>query len=148
MKAVISLDAPTAAVSPDLQPAAPSRGYLEMLDLFRVIACVAVVANHSFIWANMSTNVIGTGIVTMLHLSRNAFFFLSGLVICYSQLAHRRSRQVFWKRRFVQLGIPYLAWTGIYSSSPSSMSARPGTKCGRFWKVTFRWDIHSSIRRS
>jgi peptidoglycan/LPS O-acetylase OafA/YrhL len=52
-----------------------------MLTLYRVIACAAVVGNHSFIWANMASNVIGTGFITMLHLSRNAFFFLSGLVI-------------------------------------------------------------------
>src|ERR1700729_2347158 len=89
-----------------------SKGYLEMLNVFRVLACAAVVGNHSFIWANMSTNVIGTGFITMLHLSRNAFFFLSGLVICYSQISHPRSLRAFWKRRYVQLGVPYLAWTG------------------------------------
>jgi peptidoglycan/LPS O-acetylase OafA/YrhL len=91
-----------------------SGGYLGMLDLFRVMACAAVVANHSFIWADMSTNVIGTGFVTLLHLSRNAFFFLSGLVICYSQISHPRRLRAFWKRRYVQLGVPYLAWTGVY----------------------------------
>ena len=50
----------------------------------------------------------------MLHLSRNAFFFLSGLVICYSQITHPRGLREFWKRRYVQLGVPYLAWTAIY----------------------------------
>src|SRR5665213_547468 len=85
-----------------------------MLSLYRVIACVAVVGNHSFIWTGMSGNVIGTGFITMLHLSRNAFFFLSGLVVCYSQMTHPRSLRDFWKRRYVQLGVPYLAWTGIY----------------------------------
>jgi hypothetical protein len=91
-----------------------AKGYLEMLNLFRVLACAAVVGNHSFIWANMSTNAVGTGFVTMLHLSRNAFFFLSGLVICYSQISHPRGLRAFWTRRYVQLGVPYLAWTGIY----------------------------------
>jgi fucose 4-O-acetylase-like acetyltransferase len=97
-----------------LPAAGRSKGYLDMLNVFRVLACAAVVGNHSFIWANMSTNVIGTGFITMLHLSRNAFFFLSGLVICYSQISHPRSLRAFWKRRYVQLGVPYLAWTGIY----------------------------------
>jgi peptidoglycan/LPS O-acetylase OafA/YrhL len=98
----------------DPLPTGPSKGYLEMLNLYRVIACAAVVGNHSFIWAGMSSNVIGTGFITMLHLSRNAFFFLSGLVICYSQISHPRALCSFWKRRYVQLGVPYLAWTGIY----------------------------------
>jgi peptidoglycan/LPS O-acetylase OafA/YrhL len=93
---------------------ATTSGYLESLNLFRVLACAAVVGNHSFIWLNMSTNVVGTGFITMLHVSRNAFFFLSGLVICYSQITHPRALRAFWKRRYVQLGVPYLAWTAIY----------------------------------
>jgi peptidoglycan/LPS O-acetylase OafA/YrhL len=103
---------PQAEVPPGI--AVPSGGYLHSLDLFRVVACAAVVGNHSFIWANMSANVVGTGFITLLHLSRNAFFFLSGLVICYSQINHPRSWPGFWKRRYVQLGVPYLAWTCIY----------------------------------
>ncbi len=90
------------------------RGYLEMFNLFRVIACLAVLAQHSFIWANMSDNFVGTGFITMLHLSRTCFFFLTGLVVCYAQITHRRSLFGFWKRRYWEIGIPYLAWTGIY----------------------------------
>jgi hypothetical protein len=114
MKVATSLNDPLPAVSGDALHASQPRGYLDMLDLFRIMACVTVVGNHSFIWAGMSTNVVGTGFITMLHLSRNAFFFLSGLVICYAQLAHPRSLRAFWKRRYVQLGVPYLAWTVIY----------------------------------
>lgn len=114
MNVATSLNEPLPAVSGGALHASPSRGYLDMLDLFRIMACLTVVGNHSFIWAGMSTNVIGTGFITMLHLSRNAFFFLSGLVICYAQTAHPRSLRAFWQRRFVQLGVPYLAWTAIY----------------------------------
>jgi hypothetical protein len=35
-------------------------------------------------------------------------------LICYSQIVHTRSVGAFWKRRYLQLGVPYLAWTGIY----------------------------------
>jgi peptidoglycan/LPS O-acetylase OafA/YrhL len=90
------------------------RGYLEMFSLYRVIACLAVLSQHSFIWANMSGNFVGTGFITMLHLSRNSFFFLTGLVVCYAQLTHPRTVWGFWKRRYWEIGIPYLAWTGIY----------------------------------
>jgi peptidoglycan/LPS O-acetylase OafA/YrhL len=90
------------------------RSYLEMFNLFRVIACLAVLGQHSFIWANMSSNVVGTGFITMLHLSRTCFFFLTGLVVCYAQITHPRSLLGFWKRRYWEVGIPYLAWTGIY----------------------------------
>ena len=85
-----------------------------MFDLFRVIACLAVLAQHSFIWADMSGNVVGSGFITILHLSRTCFFFLTGLVVCYAQITRRRSLFGFWKRRYWEIGIPYLAWTGIY----------------------------------
>jgi peptidoglycan/LPS O-acetylase OafA/YrhL len=85
-----------------------------MFSLFRVVACLAVLAQHSFIWANMSNNFIGTGFITMLHLSRTGFFFLTGLVVCYAQITHPRTRRDFWRHRFWEVGIPYLAWTGIY----------------------------------
>ena len=107
--------------------------YLEMLNLFRILACLAVVSQHAFIWTGMTTNVVGTGFITMLHLSRNAFFFLTGLVVCYSQLVHPRSRTAFWRRRYVQLGVPYLAWTAIYlASSASSPSSASWDEVGRF----------------
>src|SRR3984957_11382981 len=114
MAAANSLDMHLLQRREGLLPSPRGRGYLETLNGYRAIACATVVGYHSFIWAGMSTNVIGTGFITMLHLSRNAFFFLSGLVICYSQISHPRLVRAFWKRRYVQLGVPYLAWTGIY----------------------------------
>jgi peptidoglycan/LPS O-acetylase OafA/YrhL len=105
---------PRVTLSNGAPPDASRRGYLEMFGLYRVIACLAVLSQHSFIWANMSGNFVGTGFITMLHLSRNSFFFLTGLVVCYAQLTHPRSVWGFWKRRYWEIGIPYLAWTGIY----------------------------------
>ena len=85
-----------------------------MLNLFRVIACAAVLAQHSFIWTNMEGNFVGTGFITMLHLSRTSFFFLTALVVTYAQIDHPRSTGEFWRRRYTQVGVPYLAWTGVY----------------------------------
>jgi len=95
---------------PDPRP----HGYLEMLNLFRVVACLAVLSQHAFIWTNMTGNFVGTGFITMLHLSRTSFFFLTALVVTYAQIDHPRSTGEFWKRRYTQVGVPYLAWTGIY----------------------------------
>jgi peptidoglycan/LPS O-acetylase OafA/YrhL len=89
-------------------------GYLRMLDFFRVVACACVLGQHSFIWTDMAHNDIGTGFITMLHFTRNAFFFLTGLVVCYAQITRPRSLWGFWSRRYIQLGVPYLAWTLIY----------------------------------
>jgi peptidoglycan/LPS O-acetylase OafA/YrhL len=89
-------------------------GYLTMFDFFRVAVCACVLGQHSFLWTDMSSNVVGTGFITMLHFTRNAFFFLSGLVVCYAQITRPRSLRGFWTRRYVQIGVPYLAWTVIY----------------------------------
>src|ERR1700733_6546940 len=87
-------------------PSTTPRGYLDSLNLLRVVACVVVVAQHAFIWTDMSHNVVGTLWITMLHMSRNSFFFITGLVICYSQVTRPRPLARFWKRRYVQLGVP------------------------------------------
>ncbi len=89
-----------------LLPDAAGHGYLEMFNLFRVVACAAVLAQHSFIWTDMAHNDIGTGFITMLHFTRNAFFFLTGLVVCYAQITRPRSLWGFWTRRYLQIGVP------------------------------------------
>jgi membrane-bound acyltransferase YfiQ involved in biofilm formation len=100
--------------SEGLLPDAGHDGYLEMFNLFRVIACAAVLAQHSFIWTNMEGNFVGTGFITILHLSRTSFFFLTALVVTYAQIDHPRSTGDLWRRRYTLVGVPYLAWTGIY----------------------------------
>jgi peptidoglycan/LPS O-acetylase OafA/YrhL len=92
----------------------PFGAYLGMVDFCRVVVCFGVVFQHSFLWTGMSNNDIGTGFITMLHFTRDAFFILSGVVVCYAEITRPRSTWGFWKRRYVQLGVPYLAWTCIY----------------------------------
>jgi peptidoglycan/LPS O-acetylase OafA/YrhL len=78
------------------------------------MACPAVVLQHSFLWTVSAGNVVPWAFVMMLHFSRTAFFFLTALVLTYSQITRPRTTWGFWKRRYVQLGVPYLAWTAIY----------------------------------
>ncbi|MGA2306653.1 MAG: hypothetical protein ABSH29_21075, partial [Acidimicrobiales bacterium] len=40
-------------------------GYLTMFDFFRVAVCACVLGQHSFLWTDMSSNVVGTGFITM-----------------------------------------------------------------------------------
>jgi peptidoglycan/LPS O-acetylase OafA/YrhL len=114
-------------------------GYLTMFDFFRVAVCACVLAQHSFLWTDMSSNVVGTGFITMLHFTRNAFFFLSGLVVCYAQITRPRSVRGFWTRRYVQIGVPYLAWTLIYVAFTI---LRPGGTWDQTWSY-FWTDIRT-----
>jgi peptidoglycan/LPS O-acetylase OafA/YrhL len=89
-------------------------GYLGQFDSYRVVACCAVVLQHSLLWTITVGNVVPWAFVMLLHFSRTAFFFLTALVLTYSQLTRPLSTRDFWRRRYVQLGVPYLAWTLIY----------------------------------
>ncbi len=91
-----------------------SGGYIGQFDSFRVIACCAVVLQHSLLWTIAAGNTAAWAFVMLLHFSRTAFFFLAAFLLTYSQITRPRSTLAFWRRRYVQIGVPFLAWTGIY----------------------------------
>ena len=103
-----------AATAPPAAPAAQGRVYLREFDLYRVIACVGVVAQHSVLWPVPSGSEIGFSLVMVLHATRELFFFLSVLVACYSQFRSPRPVVAMWARRIGMVLVPYLAWTLIY----------------------------------
>ncbi len=91
-----------------------SGGYIGQFDSFRVIACCAVVLQHSLLWTIAAGNTAAWAFVMLLHFSRTAFFFLAAFLLTYSQITRPRSTLGFWRRRYVQLGVPFLVWTAIY----------------------------------
>jgi peptidoglycan/LPS O-acetylase OafA/YrhL len=107
--------APTSPGTLAMASAASGDGfYLRQFDLFRAVACICVVAQHSVLWPVTPGSVAGWGLVMVLHFTRNAFFFLSAFVACYSQGTRPRSRRALWYRRLTQILVPYLVWTAIY----------------------------------
>ena len=64
----------------------------------------------------------------LLHVSREAFFFVSACMVTHAYMGLDRSGlgRFYW-RRFVSVGIPYLAWTLIYYlyTFPTSHYATP-----------------------
>jgi peptidoglycan/LPS O-acetylase OafA/YrhL len=102
-----------------LRPVNPVEGgdrcYLRQFDLYRVIACVCVVAQHSVLWPVPGGSVGGWSLVMVLHATRNVFFLLAALVASYSQLLRPRSVRALWYRRLSQVVVAYLAWTLIYA---------------------------------
>src|SRR5579875_230692 len=103
-----------ASGSPTPTAAPPKGGYLGQFDSYRVIACCAVVLQHSLLWTVAGGLVVPWAFVMLLHFSRTAFFFLSAFILTYAQITRPRSTKDFWKRRYIQLGVPYLVWTLIY----------------------------------
>jgi peptidoglycan/LPS O-acetylase OafA/YrhL len=89
-------------------------GYLGQFDSYRVMACCAVVLQHSLLWNVKTGNTTAWAFVMLLHFSRTAFFFLTAFLLTYSQITRPRSTWEFWRRRYVQIGVPFLVWTVIY----------------------------------
>lgn len=107
-------------------------GYLGQFESYRVPACAAVVFQHSLLWTVAAGNVTAWALVMLLHFSRTAFFFLTALLLTYSQITRPRSTLDFWRRRFVQLGVPYLVWTVIYWIY---VGVRSGGSAGHLWSM-------------
>jgi peptidoglycan/LPS O-acetylase OafA/YrhL len=113
----VALEAPATGALPGTNEGALSGtngGYIGQFDSFRVIACCAVVLQHSLLWTIAAGNTAAWAFVMLLHFSRTAFFFLAAFLLTYSQITRPRSTLAFWRRRYVQIGVPFLAWTGIY----------------------------------
>ncbi len=111
-----SVDQPGVLQQAPASGARPGTGgrYIGQFDSFRVIACCAVVLQHSLLWTVAAGNTAAWAFVMLLHFSRTAFFFLAAFLLTYSQITRPRSPWGFWRRRYVQIGVPFLAWTGIY----------------------------------
>ncbi|MGC2192571.1 MAG: acyltransferase [Candidatus Dormiibacterota bacterium] len=81
----------------------------------RPIKQVGVISNHTLLgFAPGGAIAVGASIL-LFHVTREGFLFLSACMLTYSyrDLARGGYRR-FYKRRFVAVGIPYLAWTLIY----------------------------------
>lgn len=126
---------PADAALPDPPAPGEPRHYLRAFDLFRVIAFVGVVAQHSVLWPVPGGSKVGWSLVMFLHATRNVFFFLATLVAVYSQLERPLSVGRLWVRRLGTVLVPYLAWTLIYFlysiATTSQASAAPGSA---LWK--------------
>ncbi len=97
-------------------PLMAPRQRLDQVDAMRPVKQVGVVSTHAVIffapaWASVTA---GAGLL-LLHVAREAFFFISACMLTYAYMNLKRSdlKRFYW-RRFVSVGIPYLCWTLIY----------------------------------
>jgi peptidoglycan/LPS O-acetylase OafA/YrhL len=87
---------------------------LDHVDAMRPVKQAGVISTHVLdFFAPVST--AQGAVLILLHVSREAFFFVSACMVTYAYMSLNRSglRQFYW-RRFVSVGVPYLCWTVIY----------------------------------
>jgi peptidoglycan/LPS O-acetylase OafA/YrhL len=115
---VTESEADAAAGSP-LEPSLPvsgTRKRLDHVDAMRPVKQFGVVSTHTLIFfAPVGTGLSVGAALQLLHVTREAFLFISACMIAYSfrDVLHFELRP-YWRKRFVSVGVPYLCWTVIY----------------------------------
>jgi peptidoglycan/LPS O-acetylase OafA/YrhL len=115
---VTESDADAAAGSP-LEPSIPvsgTRKRLDHVDAMRPVKQFGVVSTHTLLFfAPVGTGLSVGAALQLLHVTREAFLFISACMIAYSfrDVLHFELRP-YWRRRFTSVGVPYLCWTVIY----------------------------------
>jgi peptidoglycan/LPS O-acetylase OafA/YrhL len=108
-------------------PHVPKPRRLDHVDAMRPIKQAGVISTHALDFFAPITTAQGAALL-LLHVSREAFFFVSACMTTYAYVRLTRSGlgRFYW-RRFVSIGIPYLCWTAIYYlfTMPTSHYAGP-----------------------
>jgi peptidoglycan/LPS O-acetylase OafA/YrhL len=112
-----------------LEPPAGTRRRLDHIDAMRPVKQAAVISTHTLLFfAPIGASLSVTGLIMLTRFSRDAFLFVSACMLTYSyrELKKFKATQYF-KRRFMSVGVPYLAWTVIYYfyTSANSLTTAP-----------------------
>jgi len=92
------------------------RQRLDQVDAMRPVKQVGVISTHTLIFFSPAyAAAASNAALLLLHVSREAFFFISACMLTYAYMNLGRTdlKRFYW-RRFVSVGIPYLCWTLIY----------------------------------
>ena len=90
-------------------------GHIYAIDLVRVLTFACVIAVHTVATVNPVDSVPAGGAEMLLHFTREAFFALTAFVLVH-RYRDRLPVTLFWRRRFLLIGAPYVIWTAIYSA--------------------------------
>jgi peptidoglycan/LPS O-acetylase OafA/YrhL len=102
-------------LSPD-EPPRGTRRRLDHVDAMRPVKQFGVVSTHTLIFfAPVGAGISVGAALQLLHVTREAFLFVSACMITYSfRDVMRVELRSYWRRRFMSVGLPYLCWTVIY----------------------------------
>jgi peptidoglycan/LPS O-acetylase OafA/YrhL len=107
---VTAVSAPAVA-SPAIRPPA----HLDAVDVVRVLTVGLVIAVHVVAQQPGGIGLSNGAALTVMHVSREVFFLLTAFVLGYSYRDRAPSRwSVFWRRRYLLVGVPYLLWSAVY----------------------------------
>jgi peptidoglycan/LPS O-acetylase OafA/YrhL len=108
-------------------PVPRDRSHLWEIDIVRILTFLCVIGVHTTSHTAASTDLGQYLLLGLLHFTRNVFFALTAFVLVYSYLHRPVPMRRFWPKRFLLVGLPYVAWSIIYFvagtlHTPSSQS--------------------------
>ncbi|WP_067933309.1 acyltransferase [Alicyclobacillus kakegawensis] len=115
--------------------------HLYEVDLMRAFIMLSVISVHTLArFIEMEPQQAATpllilgAVITPLHFTREAFMFITGLVLFITYYRRDFSTLKFWRKRFSLIAIPYLFWNIIY------------IVFGGITQGTYDWSLGSMIR--
>lgn len=106
------------------------RSHLYEIDVLRLLTFACVIAVHTVNYIG-GFGVVTDALLTLLHFTRGAFFWLTAFVLTYGQLRRPRPLRRFWPRRFLLVGLPYVVWSGVYVFLNATISDSLGDPIAR-----------------
>jgi peptidoglycan/LPS O-acetylase OafA/YrhL len=106
-----------------------TRTHLYEIDVVRILTFVCVIGVHTISHTAGPADVPLFVLLGLLHFTRNVFFALTAFVLVFTYLRRPVPMRKFWPRRFLLVGVPYLAWSVIYflaTTIHSGTSSSPG----------------------
>jgi peptidoglycan/LPS O-acetylase OafA/YrhL len=86
-----------------------TRGYLHQVDVVRLLTFGSVIAVHSIASTTAPNDGTARGVLMLLHFTRATFFVITGFVLFHSNYRRDLDLGRFWRRRFLLIGVPYVA---------------------------------------
>lgn len=61
-----------------------------------------------------ASNMVAGLLIMTFHFTREAFMFITGLVLFYTYYDRQFTMFSFWRKRLLLIAVPYVAWTALY----------------------------------
>ena len=107
------------ARTPETSVSRRPRRHVPSADVVRVLTFACVIAVHTLSTTHPLDDPRADALVMLLHFTREAFFVLTAFVLMHRHGETPPRSGPFWRRRFLLVGVPYVAWTAIYTALQS-----------------------------
>lgn len=114
---------PRPQVQTPTRNAAGKPRHLYEVDVLRILTFACVIGVHTTSHTAASDDVGLNALLALLHFTRLVFFSLTAFVLVYSYTLRPRPMAQFWPKRFLLVGVPYLAWSFVYVGSSWLLSS-------------------------